>query len=82
MLFRLMIWITFIKIRIIGELESVSLIFISTLKIHFYIKIRGTISNGLDLDKYYPDCDPEQHSKGFSHRIGRILWVMLMPTVL
>jgi len=30
------------------------------------IKIRGTISNDLDLDKYYPDHDPEQYSKIFS----------------
>ena len=32
------------------------------------MKIRGTISNDLDLDKCYPDHDPEQHSRGFSHR--------------
>ena len=30
------------------------------------MKIRGVISNGLDLDKYYPGH--EQYSKGFSRR--------------
>jgi len=29
------------------------------------MKIKGIISNGLDLDKCYPGHDSEQHSRGF-----------------
>jgi len=48
-------------------LEVISLIFISALKINFYVKmkIRDIISNGLTN---YPGYDPEQHSRDFSHR--------------
>ena len=37
-------------------------IFIFALKIHFYVKmkIRETMSNDLDLNKYYPEHNPEQ----------------------
>ena len=28
------------------------------------MKIRDTIFNDFDLDKYYSDHDPEQHSRG------------------
>ena len=48
----------------------VFLIFIFTLKIYFYIKMkrRDTTTNCLNLDKCYPGHDPEQHSRGFSRR--------------
>jgi len=41
-------------------------------KIYFYVemKITGTTTNGLDLDKYYSEHDPEQHSRGFSRHFG------------
>jgi len=32
------------------------------------MKIKGSISNGLDLDIYYQDYDSEQHSKSFSRQ--------------
>jgi len=32
------------------------------------MKIRDTISNDFDLDKYYPGHDPEQHSRSRSRR--------------
>jgi len=32
------------------------------------MKIRRTTSNDLDLDKCYPDHDPEQHSRDFSYQ--------------
>jgi len=56
----------------IWPLEIISLIFIFALKIHFYvkIKIRSTISNSFDFEKYYPGHDPEQHSRGFNHRLN------------
>jgi len=40
------------------------------LKIHSYvkIKIRKTTSNSHNLNKCYPEYDPEQHSRGFSCR--------------
>jgi len=38
------------------------------------MKIRGTISNGLDFNKcLYPGYDLEQHSKDFNRR-----WVIIM----
>jgi len=51
-------------------LEVISFIFIFILKIHFYvkIKIRGIYSHNLDLDKYYPGHDPEQHSRDFNRQ--------------
>jgi len=33
------------------------------------IEITGTTSNGLDLDKYYSEHDPEQHSRDFSRHL-------------
>jgi len=43
-------------------LEIISLIFIFALKIYFYVKmkIKETIFNNLDLNKYYSKHDPEQ----------------------
>jgi len=32
------------------------------------MKIRGTTSNDFDVDKCYPEHDPEQYSRGFSRR--------------
>ena len=32
------------------------------------MKIRGTTSNDLDLNKCYPDHNPEQYSRAFSRR--------------
>jgi len=54
-----MSWITFVKIKAIGNYFSY---------FHFYTKniflhkneIRGIISNGLELDKCYQGHDPEQ----------------------
>jgi len=55
-----MSWITFVKIKTIGDYISS---FIFALKIHFYvkIKIRDIISNGIDLDKCYFEYDLKQY---------------------
>jgi len=42
------------------------------------MKITGTTSNSLDLDKCYLGHDPGQHSRGFS----RPWRIMLMPAIL
>ena len=44
------------------------------------MKIRGIISNSLDLNKYYLEHDPEQQQEILA--VSRILYVMLMSTVL
>jgi len=52
----------------------VSLIFIFALKIHFYVKMkRETISSDLNLNKYYPEHDPERHPRSFSRRYVRVI---------
>jgi len=50
------------------SLQIVPPIFIFTLKIHFYIKmkIRDTTSNDFEFDKCYSEHDPEQHLKDFN----------------
>jgi len=46
------------------------LLYIFTLRIHFYVKIKitSTTYNDFNLDKYYSRHDPEQHSRSFSHQ--------------
>ena len=34
------------------------------------MKIRGTISNDFELDKYYSEHDSEQYLRGFNHQSG------------
>jgi len=60
-------------------LEIISLIFIFALKIYFYVKmkIKETISNNLDLNKYYSKHDPEQEIL-----IDWIPCVILMPAII
>ena len=45
------------------------------------MKIRETVSNDLDLNKYYLEHDLEQYLRGFSHRIGQISCVMLISAI-
>ena len=59
MLFRIMSYIIFVKIKFIGDYFFY---FHFSIKNYFYvkIKIRGITSNDLNLGKFYPDHNPEQ----------------------
>jgi len=53
MLFRLMIWITFVKTMAIGSCSFFMV------KIHLKMKKRRITFNNLDLNKYHPGYDLE-----------------------
>ena len=71
MLFRIVTWITFVKIKARFIAGCISYLHFYV-KMDFSAKIRKIISNVFDLNKCYPRYDAEQHLRDFSHQLDTL----------
>jgi len=46
------------------------------------MKIKRIVSNGFDLDKCYPEHDPEQYSRSFSCQLNTLRNANVLTTVI